>query len=110
MNEFFKEVKEDKILFRGSIFSGALILVSLVCIVIYYNSLPPLIPLFNQMPWGEERIAKNIFIFLFPLIAFLFFLPNLIFPTLVYKKNPLFSKIFSMNNLFNSILTFLFIN
>lgn len=109
MNEFFKEVKEDKILLRGSIFSGTLILISLVCIVIYYNSLPPLIPIFNQMPWGEERIAKNIFIFLVPLIAFLVFVANLIFATYVYKKIPLISRLFSMTSLLASILTLLFI-
>ena len=60
MNEFFKDIKEDKILFRGSILTLSFIFLSFATITFYYNSLPPIIPIMNQMPWGEERIQKTI--------------------------------------------------
>jgi len=109
MNGFFKEIKEDKILFRGSILSVTIILVSLLFIILYYGSLPPLIPLFNQMPWGEDRISNSIFIFLIPTITLLIFVTNLIFAKLIYKKIPLISRLFSMTSFLISVLSLLFI-
>lgn len=109
MNGFFKEIKEDKILFRGSVLSIAVILISLLFIILYYSSLPPLIPLFNQMPWGEDRITQVNFIFSIPAIASLIFVINLIFTKLIYKKTPLISRLFSMTSLLISVLSLLFI-
>lgn len=109
MKEFFKEIKQDKILFRGSLFSIGIVGFCLLYIIIWYNSLPPLIPFFNQMPWGEERITRNLFIFLIPLIALIIFVVNLIVAKIVYKKIPLISRLFSMTSLLISLLALLFV-
>lgn len=109
MNAFFSEIKQDKILLRGSILSLALIVLSFISIILYYASLPPFIPLFNQMPWGEERITKTIWIFLIPLISFLFFIANLSFAKKIYRDVPLIARLFSFANFLIAVLTFLFI-
>lgn len=109
MNEFFKDIKEDRILLRGSILTIFIIFLSFISIAIFYGKLPPFIPLFNQMPWGEERIQKTVWIFIIPAIAFIIFAINLIFEKFIYKKIPLMSRIFSITALLISILGFLFI-
>lgn len=109
MNALFKEIKEDKILLRSAILTISIILLSFVSIILLYGKLPPLIPLFNQMPWGQERIQRTIWIFIVPTIALIIFLINLIFEKLIYQKIPLIARIFSITALLISILSFLFI-
>ncbi|MEK7061008.1 MAG: hypothetical protein AAB931_00625 [Patescibacteria group bacterium] len=109
MNGFFKDIKEDKILLRGSILTLSVVFLSFISIGLFYSKLPPFLPLFNQMPWGEERIQKTVWIFIVPGIALIIFAINLIFEKFIYKKIPLMARIFSITALLISILGFLFI-
>lgn len=108
MNGFFRQ-GWDKLLLRASIVSLVLTFISFITIILYYNSLPPFIPLFNQMPWGEERITKTIWIFIIPGISIVFFILNLIFAKYIYLRIPLIARLFSMTSFLISVLTFLFI-
>lgn len=105
----FDQIKQDKILLRGSILSLSLIVISLITIILYYQSLPPFIPLFNQMPWGELRITKTIWILLIPAISLTFFILNLFFASYIYKSVPLVARLFSMTSFLVTVLSLLFI-
>lgn len=105
----FKEVLQDKLLLRASFLSFIIIIISLLSIIFYYQNLPPFIPLFNQMPWGEQRIAKTIWIFIIPGVSILFFIVNLIFAKYVYKAAPLVARLFSFATFLISVLSFIFI-
>lgn len=109
MNGFFKNILTDRTTQRGFIFCITIIVLSIFYIVLYYNALPPLIPLFNQLPWGEERLSRTIGIFIPPLIAFLIFLINLIIASRFYAKTPLLARILAITSFLISILTFLFV-
>ena len=109
MNRFFKNILTDRTTQRGFIFSIIIIALSVFYIAFYYNSLPPLIPLFNQLPWGPQRLSKTIGIFIPPLIALLIFLINLIIASRFYAKTPLLARILAITSFLISILTFLFI-
>ena len=109
MNELFKKLKEDKLLFRSFSLNFSVIFISFVYIILNFGSLPPFIPIFNQLPWGEQRIAKTIWIFLLPIIAFLIFGANLIISTRFYKKNPLIARLFSITSFLITVLTLLFL-
>lgn len=109
MNGFFKNILTDRITQRGFIFCIIIIVLSVLYIALYYNALPPLIPLFNQLPWGEERLSKTIGIFIPPLIAFLIFLINLIIASRFYAKTPLLARILAITSFLISILTLLFV-
>lgn len=109
MKELFKDLKEDKIIFRGSIISLGLILLSILYISFFYNRLPPFIPLFNQMPWGEDRITKTIWIFLVPFISLAFFGVNILVARKVRRGNALISRLYSFMTFLIAVLSFLFI-
>lgn len=109
MKELFRGIKSDKILFRSSIFSLVIILLSLLNLALYYKSLPPFIPLFNQMPWGEERITQTVLIFIIPFIAFAFLVINIIFANFIYKRIPLIARLFSITSFLISLLALLFV-
>lgn len=109
MKEFFKDLRQDSLLSRNFILNFLIIVLSFIYIFLYFGSLPPFIPIFNQMPWGDQRIAKTVWIFLLPILAFLIFGINLTLSSLFYKKNPLISRLFSITSFLISILIFLFI-
>lgn len=109
MNALFENIKEDKLLERGFLLNFFIIVISLLYILLYFKNLPPFIPIFNQLPWGEQRIAETIWIFLLPVISFLILGINLISSSMFYKKNPLIARLFSVTSFLVSTLAFLFI-
>jgi Na+/proline symporter len=52
-----------------------------------YGSLPPEIPMWYSLPWGETQLSKKTFIFLIPTTSLLFCLINLIFPKVMKIKD-----------------------
>lgn len=109
MKEFFRDVKSDKTTSIG--FSITLILITFIVVFIlfFYGRLPPFVPVFNQLPWGEERLGTPITIFIPILTAFLIFILNLSTSALIYKRIPLVSRMLAGTSLLIASLTFLFV-
>lgn len=109
MKRFFKNIKSDKILFFGFLAALIFIILNLSLVGFFYSQLPPFIPLFNQMPWGEARLGLKEEIFIPVAITFTIFVINLIVSSWLYNKTPLISRIFSITTLLISFFTLLFI-
>jgi hypothetical protein len=109
MRGFFKDITSDNITQKGFFICFLIILLSCGYAVFYFNNLPPLLPLFNQLPWGEQRLIETAGIFIPPIISFLILLINLILASLIYKKVPLISRVLAITCLLISVLTFLFV-
>ena len=109
MKKFFNYLIEDKLLQRLFIISIVLLILTVIYVVINYSKLPPLLPVFNQLPWGEQRLASTSGILIPSLIAFLILAFNVFFSSLIYKKAPLISRMLAVTSLLIAILAFLFI-
>jgi hypothetical protein len=109
MKEFFSDIRNDNITQKSFFSSILIIFLSVAYILFYYSNLPPFIPLYNQLPWGEQRLASTSGILIPSLIAFIIFIFNIILSSIVYKKIPLISRMLSITTLLIAILTFLFI-
>lgn len=109
MNGTIKQVLNDKIIKSGMTISGSLILLETVLVIFFYFSLPPLLPIFNQLPWGEERLGTKITFFIPPSITLFFFVLNFFMITRIHEKTPLLSRILSITTLLVSILSIIFI-
>lgn len=109
MNEVFKLALEDKITRWAFTLSSIFLLLESVFVVFFYFSLPPLLPLFNQLPWGEERLGLRIEIFLPIILAFMFFIFNFFLISRLHKNLPLLSRIVSITTILVTILSFFFI-
>lgn len=108
MKEFFKLVKTDKIINRTFISSCILIFLTFIYVAIRFFSLPAFVPVFNQLPWGNDRAAPRIFIFI-PLFASIIILAvNLVLSSYIYGKSPLLSRIFSVTALLSAFLILIF--
>jgi hypothetical protein len=109
MKEFFKDVFRDKTIVLAFFANAFLLITSNVYILISYGKLPPFVPIFNQLPWGEQRLGSTITVFVPILIALLIFAINIFASALIYKKNPLISRMLEAISLLITILTFLFV-
>lgn len=109
MKEFFKDIKNDKTTSIAFLLTIILIIVTSIFIVFFYRDLPPFIPIFNQLPWGEERLGITPTIFVPILASLLIFIVNLITSALIYKSIPLASRLLAGTSLLIAILTFLFV-
>ena len=108
MKEIIENLRKDKIILQLFIIAFLLIGLSLIYVLININNLPPLIPLFNQLPWGDQRLSPSFGIFI-PLVIVVFItFFNIILSALIYKSTPLVSRMFAVTTFLITILTFLF--
>lgn len=93
MKKFFNPVLTDKILFWGFSLSIFFLCFASLFVAIFFSQLPPFLPLYNELPWGYDRLGGKLEIF-FPIgIALLFTISNVFFSTLLYKRNPLIARL-----------------
>lgn len=109
MKEFFKDIKGDKTIAYAFTINIFFIIAAIIYIAFSYGKLPPFIPIFNQLPWGEKRLGNTIMIFIPILIALLILAINIFISTAIYKKIPLISRMLAAISLLTGMLTFLFI-
>lgn len=109
MKNFFRSIFEDRQFSRITLSTIVVITVSLLFISLRFFSLPPFIPIFNQLPWGEQRIVVKIGIFLPFGLSILVFIVNLLSSVFIYKKNPLIARLLAVTSFLLALMTLLFI-
>lgn len=108
MKDFIKNIKADKLTYRGFIFSLLLTVLTTGYILLYYSKIPPFVPIFNQLPWGPQILVPTPGIFI-PVIVFVFlFVFNIIFTSIVYSKSPLIGRIVAGVTLLIAAINFVF--
>lgn len=109
MKEFIKNIKADRITFNSFLVSFIVLIVTFIVIAINYLSLPPYIPIFNQLPWGNERLTQTPGIFITTVIYIFILLFNIGFASILYKKsNPLLGRVIASITLLLSVMNLLF--
>jgi len=100
--EFFK----DKLFIWSSYSLLAAVFLILLILVLLWQHLPPLVPLFYSRPWGKEQLADKKNLFLLPSLLLFLGLFNIFLAYRQTEKEKLLSKIFLATNI---LLTFLLI-
>src|SRR6266404_7557404 len=108
MIRFLINIRSDKIIFQSFVASIFLTLTTLLYILVNYKNLPPLIPVFNQLPWGAKRIAETPGIFIPIVLYFFVFIFNIIFSSVIYSKNPLVARVVAATTLLLAVMNFLY--
>lgn len=109
MKERIENLQKDRLISRFIIATFVLMFLTLSYIFFKYREIPPLIPLFNQLPWGERRLSEGWGIFLPLLAVFIIFLMNIFLSAVSYNRTPLVSRMFAVTSFVVSFLAFLFI-
>lgn len=106
MKENFKHFISDRFI-KVSVWSSVLLLVAQIMLIgITFLRLPPYIPFFNSMPWGEDRLSPSQIILFFPVILITIFLMNIFIGTALYKKYAFIARILVFNVLLFTLLGF----
>lgn len=109
MKKFFRDIRSDKITFRGFIATFIIIVLPVPIVLFYYRGFPPFLPIFNQLPWGKPRLAPPWGIFITTAISLIILILNVIFSSALYKRTPLVSRMLAVISLIIAILSLLFV-
>lgn len=85
------------------ILSGA----SLLCIIIRYSSLPPLVPIWYSRPWGTDQLAHPIWLLTLPLSGILIYTLNLVISIYFASKYLIFTQVIFLTSFLVNILSFI---
>lgn len=88
--------------------SALLLVLETIYIGIFFTSLPQFLPLFNQMPWGEERLGSRLEIFLPVVVTLLFLIFNFFLLNKLYDRMPLMARILSITTILITALSVIF--
>jgi len=97
MRENFKLIISDQFVRISLVLSLLFIIPLIIIIIVSYANLPPFIPFYNSMPWGEERLAPSTVAIFLPLILFAIFAGNILQAVSFYSKYVLVSRIVLFN-------------
>jgi hypothetical protein len=76
----------------------------LLTIIVFWNKLPPEIPLFYSKPWGQEQLAQTPFIFLPITVSLVFLAINMIIAKQMFNKEEFAKKILTLGSMTGVIL------
>lgn len=109
MKRLTSNIFADRITRFATVASIGCILIMIIYIALVYQNLPPFLPLYNQLGWGDPRLGDKPFIFLLPSFTLGVLIGNTFFSSLLYDAMPLVARMLTITNLLVSALTLIFI-
>lgn len=95
-------VKQLKTAMRVFLFFFTL---SLIMLIIKWQKLPPEIPLYYSLPWGEEQLTTPSGLLVLPLSSFFVFFLNFYLASIFLEKEPLLCRILILTGTVFSFLS-----
>lgn len=108
MNGLIKQLTQDKTVWWSTLLATAFLVLALLLILVFYHSLPPLVPLFNQLPWGTSRLSMKSSLLLPIALAFILLIGNTVLIKYIHEQMTIRARMLSVTSLLISILTFIF--
>ena len=102
----FKSFARDNIIRTSLIWSGLLSFLSLILLAIFFQQLPPVVPLFYSLAKGESQLADKQFLFTLPLTSVIFFIAHSWLAKINYSTERMFARILSVTSAMISFLFF----
>lgn len=92
---------------NGQIFRSNLLVITvqIVYLIYKFNDLPPQVPLYYSLPWGESQLASASQLFFLPTFSIVFGLINNLLAATIFAKITLLSKLLVITSLVISILS-----
>ena len=109
MKERVKKLFKDKLVLISFLFVLTIGVIYVIFLLLTYRQLPPLVPLFNQIPWGAERLGVKIQLF-FPFgIASAAIFTNTVLLLFVSQDMPLVTRLVSLTNFLIALFALLIV-
>lgn len=98
-------LSKNRIVSLATKLSFVLCLGSILCIVLVWNRLPPIVPLWYSKPWGLERLTNPLWLFLLPSSALIITGINIYIASILTSEYLVFSQTLSLSSLVISALS-----
>jgi hypothetical protein len=108
MKERINQLFTDRLIRQSTLLTLLFLLFSILIVAITWQSMPPIIPLYNQQTWGDARLAAKFLLFLPSVIVFIFVVLNLLFMHMYIRTMPLVARFLSITLTFCALLVFVF--
>jgi hypothetical protein len=82
-------------------------ILSIAAIVLRWNKLPPMIPLWYSMPWGLDQLAPSIWLFVLPIGCIILYFINLAISIYATTEYLIFTQVLFLTSLLVSLLSFI---
>jgi len=99
-----KLMREDRLVSLTMKINCLLLFITLPLLFIFWQRLPPQIPLFFSRPWGESQLASPNVLFLFPFLSLLVLILNFSLMIKTIEEEKLLAQILSSASLTFSFL------
>ncbi|MBI5044992.1 MAG: hypothetical protein HZC02_03635 [Candidatus Levybacteria bacterium] len=109
MKTYIKKLSLDKAIWWSIILSTVFLFLSILFIVFTYSLLPPVIPIFNQLPWGTERLVTKIGILIPVGFSFIYLITNIVLTHVIYERSAMLGRMLNLSSLLMSTLTTIFV-
>jgi hypothetical protein len=109
MNGIIKFLSSDRTIWLSTIVSLGLLFISLALSGLFYTNLPPLVPIFNQLPWGTDRLVSKLGLFIPIIISLLILITNVFVTRHIYVKMPITARMLNVTTFLLSFLTLFFV-
>lgn len=85
--------------------TAASVIIGAACILFFRSRLPPAVPLWYSRPWGEDRLASPLFLFV-PLGAtIVIYVINILVISYIGSNHPMFARVLLLTSLLVSALS-----
>lgn len=95
---------QDKIIFWANFLSLVFALIILIILGVNFKNLPPKLPLFYSLPWGENRLISSSQFIILPILIVLVTLINLTTSWHLHSSQLLIKRILAASSLVVSLL------
>lgn len=109
MNARIKKLFADTIVLASFIAVIIILIAYIIFLLLTFQKLPPVVPLFNQVPWGEGRLATKMQLFLPFGIASAIVIINTGIVLFFSSDTPLVTRLVSLTNVLVAIFALLLV-
>lgn len=109
MNVNFKAILADKIVLSAYLGGVFISFFHFIFLLFSMPHLPPFIPLFNQMPWGQTRLATKTEILIPLVLGVSILVGNYVGASIFYQRLPLVARFLSITGFLTAFFAFVVI-
>jgi hypothetical protein len=109
MNALFKHISSDRILFWCFSISIGCVALGTLLLGLTIGKLPTILPLYNQLPWGDARLGGKMELFIPLALATLIAFGNAYLSKQFYSNLPLVARILAATTMITSLLVLAFV-
>lgn len=105
LSQSYKTLVHDQLVVVAAITTVFIIIIGLMTLILFFDKLPSQVPLYYSLPWGKDRLAPAVYLFMLPASAFSIFVVNSIIMFWFSQNEPLISKILAISSVLAAFLS-----